>query len=193
MTGPRLLALVAGLLLAFALGSGSAFLAVRAAAPLDVLVAGPWQAWPRAGTAEGDPYSRARLARSGEIPLGSGEGLALFARTDGRGEPLRSGCDYSVVGTAPPARLWTLAVEHAQGLPLAGEDPLRAIGSDAILRRPDGSFEITVSARPQPGNRVSSAGLGGFRLVMRLYDTTVRTVTAISTVVMPDIVRRGCA
>lgn len=193
MPGPRLLALVAGLALAFGLGSGSAFLAVRTAAPLDVLVAGPWQAWPRAGTAEGDPYSRARLARSGEIPLGSGEGLALFARTDSAGAPLRAACDYAVVGMAPPARLWTLVAESEASQAPAAADPLRAIGSDAILRRPDGSFEIKVSARPQPGNRVSTAELGSFRLVMRLYDTTVRAVTAITTLVMPEIVRRGCA
>ena len=41
-----------------------------------------------AGSPDADPYSVAMLARTGEVPLGAGEGLAFTA--DGRhdGEPL---------------------------------------------------------------------------------------------------------
>ncbi|MGQ7794605.1 DUF1214 domain-containing protein [Faunimonas sp. B44] len=194
MSIPRLLALLLGLAAAVLLGSGSAYLAVRSPAPLDVLTSGPWQAWPRAGTAEGDPYSRARLARTGEIPLGSGEGLELSAQTDSRGAPLRRSCDYRVVGQTPSARLWTAAVEPVA---TARSDRTQgysgAIGSDAILRRPDGSFELLVSPRPQAGNWMSSAGLDRFRIVLRLYDTTARVGTALTDLAMPEIVPGDCS
>ena len=41
-----------------------------------------WKASPGAGSPDADPYSIARLARTGEVPLGAGEGLAFTA--DGR-------------------------------------------------------------------------------------------------------------
>ena len=82
-----LLTCLAGLVLAFGLGLGSAWLTVRSPSPIDAISIGPWQAWPRAGTDEADPYSRARAARTGEVPLGSGEGLSLLARTDSSGQP----------------------------------------------------------------------------------------------------------
>jgi len=33
-----------------------------------------WTAWPQAGGPDADPYSVAMLARTGEVPLGAGEG-----------------------------------------------------------------------------------------------------------------------
>ncbi|MYZ50487.1 DUF1214 domain-containing protein [Propylenella binzhouense] len=191
MSVPRLFALLLSMAAAILLGGGTAYLAVRSPAPLDVLSAGPWKAWPRAGTADGDPYSRARLARTGEIPLGSGEGLEISTETDSSGAPLRARCDYRVAGQTPTARLWTAAVEPPEGEPgVPGR--ARAIGSDAILRRPDGSFELVVSPAPHAGNWISSAGMDRFRIVMRLYDTTARVDTAIASLVMPDVVAEGC-
>jgi hypothetical protein len=186
------LALVFGALLSLAIGLGSAWLAVRSPAPIDAIGIRAWQAWPNAGTANVDPYSRARLARTGEIPLGSGEGLALFARTDDRGAPLDSGCDYRVLGQTPPARLWTLALEDADGQPIFDRGAAAAISSDALLRLPDGSFEILLSRRPHGGNWVSPAAAGEYRIVLRLYDTTARVVTGLTTLTMPRILKEDC-
>jgi hypothetical protein len=179
--------------LALCLGLWSAWLAVRSPAPVDAITLGPWQAWPNAGTASVDPYSRARLARTGEIPLGSGEGLALLAATDDNGAPLVSGCDYSIAGQTPPARLWTLAVEDLEGHSVAEPDSAAALGSDVLLRAPDGSFEIALSRTPKSGNWISTGDATRFRVVVRLYDTSVRMVTALTTLSMPRIVRTRCA
>src|SRR5688572_23413496 len=75
-----ILVLFVGLGISLGLGLWSAWLAVRSPSPIDAITLGPWQAWPNAGTKDVDPYSRARLARTGEIPLGSGEGLTLLAQ-----------------------------------------------------------------------------------------------------------------
>jgi len=186
------LLLVVGGCIALALGLWSAFLAVRSPAPIDAITLGSWQAWPNAGTAAVDPYSRARLARTGEIPLGSGEGLTLLAQTDEAGEPLSARCDYRVAGQTPPARLWTLAIEDAQGRAVRDQDSYAAIASDVLLRQPDGSFDIVLSAAPKAGNWVSTRAAPQFRVVVRLYDTTARVVTALSALTMPRIAKERC-
>jgi hypothetical protein len=193
LTVRSVVALFAGVGLSLALGLWSAWLAVRSPAPIDAISIGPWQAWPNAGTAEVDPYSRARLARTGEVPLGSGEGLMLLARTDDRGVPLAASCDYLIAGQTPPARLWTLSVEDEEGQVLRVRGGVSAIGSDMLLRGSDGSFEISLAASPKAGNWIAIGGALRFRVVMRLYDTTARMVTALTTLAMPRISREGCA
>ena len=184
---------LAGVACAVSLGLWSAWLAVRSPAPIDTIELGAWQAWPNAGTADADPYSRARLARTGEIPLGSGEGLTLLALTDDSGEPLTQACDYRIVGQTPPARLWTVALEDPDGRVVDGVGGAAALASDTLLRAPDGSFEIMLSARPQTGNWISTKEAARFRVVVRLYDTTARTGTELTTLFMPRIARDRCA
>ncbi len=183
---------LAGVACAIGLGLWTAWLAVRSPAPIDTIEIGAWQAWPNAGTADADPYSRARLARTGEIPLGSGEGLTLLALTDDAGDPLTHSCDYRIVGQTPPARLWTVALEDPDGRVVDGVDGAAALGSDTLLRATDGSFEITLSAEPQTGNWISTKNAERFRIVVRLYDTTARTGTELTTLSMPRIARDSC-
>jgi hypothetical protein len=185
--------LIAGVGLSLALGLWTAWLTVRSPAPIDAITLGAWQAWPNAGTEDVDPYSRARLARTGEIPLGTGEGLTLLAQNDDLGAPLTSRCSYTIAGQTPPARLWTLAVEHTNGRVIMDRGELGAIASDALLRTSDGGFEIVLSRDPKAGNWVSTDHASRFRVVVRLYDTTVRTTTALTTLTMPRISRERCA
>lgn len=179
-------------LVSLGLGLGSAWLAAKAAAPIDSLRLGSWSTWPNAGTSKTDPYSRARLARHGELPLGAGEGLALYAREDADGAPLRSRCTYAITGQTPPARLWTLGLESFAGEPLRVGPNVTAVGSETIVRRSDGSFEITVSPAAQPGNWLTSEGAEKYRVVVRLYDTTARTLTELTDISMPEILVKGC-
>ena len=175
------------------LGLWSAWLAVRSPTPIDTISLGAWQAWPNAGTADADPYSRARQARIGEIPLGSGEGLMLLAQSDDTGADLVATCSYRIVGQTPPARLWTVTLEHPDGGVVRGSGGDAALGSDTLLRAIDGSFEIALSRTPQAGNWISTGDAGGFRVVIRLYDTTARRGTELTTLFMPGIIRDRCA
>ena len=180
----------------FGLGMGSAWYMTQSIRPLDAIELGPWVASPNAGTPDADPYSRARLARTGELPLGSGEGLALVARTDSSGRVLRRDCVYRILGQTPQARLWTLSVEAADGQPLAPRDGITAAGSDGLFRQGDGGLNIVVASTPQPGIWLASNDGGhsdiAIRLVARLYDTPARTVTALTNFVMPAISRERC-
>jgi hypothetical protein len=180
----------------FFIGVGSAWFMTQPIQLLDAIKLGPWVASPNAGTPDADPYSRARLARTGELPLGSGEGLALVARTDSGGLELQSDCIYRVLGQTPQARLWTLSVEAADGRALAREDNITAVGSDGLFRQGDGGLDVVVAPTPQAGIWLASndggRSEGPIRLVARLYDTPARTVTALTNFVMPTISRERC-
>ncbi len=180
----------------FGIGMGSAWYMTQSIQPLDAIELGSWVASPNAGTPDADPYSRARLARTGELPLGSGEGLALVARTDSSGRGLQSDCIYRVLGQTPQARLWTLSVEAADGRALASGDNITAVGSDGLFRQGDGGLNVIVAPTPQAGIWLASNGAersdSPIRLVARLYDTPARTVTALTNFVMPTISRERC-
>ena len=82
---------------------------------LGTLTIGAWTARPNSGTAEIDPYSRASIARSGELPIGTGDGIAFSATTDDKKRPLDGRCDVVVSGVTPAARFWTLTLYDPQG------------------------------------------------------------------------------
>jgi hypothetical protein len=180
----------------FGIGISSAWYTTQSIQPLDAIKLGPWVASPNAGTPDADPYSLARQARTGELPLGSGEGLALVARTDSSGRELQSDCIYRVLGQTPQARLWTLSVEAADGRPLASGGNITAVGSDGLFRQGDGGLDVVVAPTPQAGIWLASNGGRSFespiRLVARLYDTPARTVTELTNFVMPAISRERC-
>lgn len=68
------------------LGLASADWATSGGYPFGGVQVGAWTAWPRAGAANADPYTRAVNARRGEIPLAVGEGLLLTAAVDDSGD-----------------------------------------------------------------------------------------------------------
>lgn len=158
--------------------------------------AGPWTVWPQIGTRDIDPYARAVLARTGEIPLAAGEGLAFEARVDDSGRPLQGNCIYEIVGATPSARYWTLALygHGGEAAPMGPQRGRSATTSAAITRDEDGDYTITISPVPQPGNWLQpSPGNGRFDVIMRFYDTPASgTLTRFSAEMMPAITRREC-
>jgi hypothetical protein len=194
---PRRRSFLATLLTVLAIGVSSgfltAYLAVERGPGFDRLQLGAWEARPTQGTEEADPYSAATHARTGRVPLASGEGLLFLARDDSTGATLNPGCDYEVSGQAAPARLWTLtALDAGLALPRSGH-PRHGLNSRQILRRPDGTFAVTAAARARPGNWLPTArDADGLVLALRLYDTPLTTGTGLANVPMPRIERRDC-
>lgn len=178
--------------IAVVVGFATAWYAVDRGFMFGGISVGPWEAWPRAGTPDADPYSLARLARTGEVPLGAGEGLAFAATTDQDGAPLTGNCSYRLDGQTPAARLWTLTAYDAAGRLMANAARRTGFHSREILRRQDGSFVISVSGQVHPGNWLPVSTDGPFGLVFRLYDTPLTTGGEASETMMPHIVREAC-
>jgi hypothetical protein len=175
-------------------GLGATWLALSGSTAFGALPIGAWTAWPRTGTQGIDPYARAAIARSGELPVGSGDGVAFLARADDNGQPLDGRCDVLVSGTTPQARFWTITLYDTLGRLVANSVERQGFTSQEIVRRSDGSFEIVIAPRARPGNWLPTAGIERYLLVLRLYDSPVGVATrAAREAPMPQVVSRSCS
>jgi hypothetical protein len=189
--------LLFGSLFAFVLativGLGATYLALSRGAAFGALSIGSWTAWPRTGTANADPYARATIARTGQLPIGIGDGVSFSAQTDDKGKILDGRCDVLVGGITPAARFWTLTLYNVDGQLVANSVNRFGFTSQEVVRRTDGSFEIAVAPRAQPGNWLPTGGVDRYVLVLRLYDTAVGVQTGAGhEAPMPTIVTDGC-
>jgi len=175
------------------LGLWSADALLAHGGPFGVASVGPWRIASQAGAADADPYERAVLSRSGEIPIAIGEGLQLVARLDDAGRKLDGHCVYRVFPHAPAARYWTLGVVNGAGFPIDNPAHRTVFRSSEILRAGDGSFAIVVSPVAAPGNWLPVDGVGTFSLVLRLYDTPLSVAgDEIENSAAPTIERERC-
>ncbi len=158
-------------------GLGTTWFALTEGTAYGAVTIGSWTAWPKNGTPGIDPYARAMVARSGELPIGSGDGVAFFARTDDRGRYLDGRCDTRLSGITPQARYWTLALYDPDGRLVANSVQRHGFTSQEIIRNADGSFDITAGPRVRPGNWLPTGGVERYILVMRFYDTSVGVAT----------------
>ncbi len=189
LIGKFLLVGVVGVLI----GLGVTFAALRGGVGFGAVNAGPWTAWPRAGDANIDPYLRAQLTRSGEIPLGASEGVSFVAQKDSAGGKLDGTCDYSVSGQTPQARYWTLTAMTPRGRLFANPAGRNGFTSSELLRAADGGFSIALSHNARPGNWLPLAYGKDFILVLRLYETEFSAgALAFEPANLPVIVRGYC-
>lgn len=174
-------------------GGYSAFWAIDSERGFGAVKIGQWTSWPLAGSIDADPYTKARVARDGSVPLGLAEGLAFYRMRDQSGRPLRRQCRYTVSGSTPTARLWTLSVqdENKQDIE-AGPGAANTVFSQSLLRAQNGSFVIEIGRNPAPGNWLAITGSGPMRLVLRLYDTPVGSSVGLIKPDMPVVINRGC-
>ncbi|WP_262027531.1 DUF1214 domain-containing protein [Microvirga sp. Mcv34] len=189
---PTILFIVYALLLALGLGLGSAYWAINGEPPFGSLRLGPWQAWPKLGSPEADPYMRAILARRGDVPLATGEGLGFTAQTDSEGRPLDSACTYTIGAVAPTARLWTLTLYDGDGRLPVTELGRRNFTSAEVLRDAQDRFTIALSRTLQPGNWIQLPAAGPFAVSLRLYDPPGAAGANLEQVDFPVIQRLGC-
>ncbi|MDE1933679.1 DUF1214 domain-containing protein [Bradyrhizobium sp.] len=165
------------LILAAVIGLGATWTTATRGTEIGTLTIGAWTARPRTGTVEVDPYSRATIARSGELPIGTGDGIAFSATRDDRKRPLDGRCDVLVSGITPPARFWTLTLYDAKGRLVANALKRYGFTSEEVVRGADGSFEVRIAARSRAGNWLPTGGIERYTLKLRLYDTPVGVAT----------------
>lgn len=179
--------------IAAAVGLGATYVALTRGAAFGALTIGAWTAWPKTGTADADPYARATIARTGQLPIGLGDGVSFSAQTDDAGKILDGRCEISLSGITPTARFWTLALYNAEGQLVANSVNRYGFTSQEIVRRADGTFDITVAPRASTGNWLPTGGVERYVLVLRLYDTAVGVSTrAGREVPMPSVKIRSC-
>jgi hypothetical protein len=179
--------------IAAAVGLGATWLSLSRGVAFGALNIGAWTAFPKTGTPGIDPYARAVIARSGELPIGVGDGVAFYATADDRGKPFDGRCDVDITGITPTARFWTLTLYDREGKLVPNAVNRYGFTSQEILRNGDGSFNIRVGPRARYGNWLPTGGVERYVLVLRFYDTPVGVATrAEREAPMPAVTLREC-
>jgi hypothetical protein len=181
------------LAIAAVVGLGLTWMTATRGTDIGTLTIGAWTARPKIGTAEINPYSRASIARSGELPVGTGDGIAFTTNTDDNKRPLDGRCDVVVSGVTPAARFWTLTLYDTKGHLVANALQRYGFTSEEVVRNADGSFAIRMAARARAGNWLPTGGVDRYQLMLRLYDTPVGVATRTQRdAPMPAIATVGC-
>lgn len=177
-------ALLALMALAIASFGGGASLWYMLARPdgFGAVTVGDWATYPDSGTADADPYSRARSSTEAQLSLGRAEGLSFVAHRDADGAAMTRDCTYAIRGQLPSARAWTLSA--GQSAP--------TLNSYGVLYNGDGAVGMIVGPQISPGNWMKITGDGPLRLVLTLYDTPAVSRASLSDLVMPGIVKVRC-
>ena len=188
-----LLTTLLALVIATAVGLGLTYATATRGTDLGTLKIGAWTARPKSGTSDVDPYSRATIARSGELPISTGDGIAFSATSDDKNKPLDGRCDVVVSGVTPAARFWTLTLFDRKGHLVANSLQRYGFTSQEIMRASDGTFEIHIASRSRAGNWLPTGGIERYALMLRLYDTPVGVATRTQRdAPMPAITTTGC-
>jgi len=188
---PLLIAI--SLAVAFGGGIWSTLVALDATIGFGAIKLGAWEAFPQAQTAAADPYARSHRANAGKLLYGTAEGLTFTAAADDAGARLDGNCTYLMFGHTPPARLWSLFTNDANGRPPAENAELpAALNSRTVLRGADGGFAVTISASAQPNNWLAVAPAQPFRLVLTLFDTPTAGSSGLIDLSMPTVRKIGC-
>ncbi len=181
--------------LAFGLiaGLGSALWIVKRPYPVGRAEARAWVAWPQLGASDVDPYSRAILSRSGDIPIGLGEGFPMTATVDDSNRPLEARCTYRLAGQTPAARFWTLTLYGEDGQIIENAQERGSFTSAEIVRDETGRFDIVLARQPEPGNWLQMPKEGRVKVVLRLYDTPLSaSLVRLDPAILPSVTREGC-
>ena len=182
------------LILATLVGLGSTYMTATRGTDLGTLKIGAWTARPKNGTADVDPYSRATIARSGELPVGTGDGIAFSATTDDKKKPLDGRCDVVVSGVTPAARFWTLTLFDRRDIWWPTRCSVTALPARKSSAAPTDRSRSTSHRASRAGNWLPTGGIERYALMLRLYDTPVGVATRTQRdAPMPSISTVGCS
>jgi hypothetical protein len=155
-------------LLSLVLGLGSAFYFVEHGFALVAPDTGPWRTWINAGSLTADPYTRARIARFGDLPINSASGLTFVATTDSDGRDLSSDCQYEIVAKPLAAVWWSIALFDAEGELIPNKADRHAFNSQNLTVLTDGTQRINLAPNARPGHWLPSGEGHDLTLVLRM-------------------------
>ena len=182
------------LILAAVVGLGATWLTLTRGVAFGALSIGAWTAWPKSGSVDIDPYARAIVSRTGQLPVGTGDGVAFYARSDDAGNAFDGRCTFVISGSTPAARYWTLTLYDAEGRPVANTIDRHGFTSAEIVREADGRFAISVAPRARPGDLLLTGRLEQIVCVWRLNDTPLGVAPRTTqSGPMPAVARKDCS
>lgn len=176
-------------------GAASSWYMVEVGSRLTTYRQGPWVNWINSSQREMDPYTRARVARIGSLPLSTSIGQTYEAKVDSDGQRLHSSCEYIVEVDPMEGVWWSLAVFNDRGLVIPNSAERYAFTSQTIALNPDGSFFVVLAREARPGNWLPVGGAGRLTLVFTVLEprnVSVGDGAADKTRLLPAIRRISC-
>jgi hypothetical protein len=187
--------IVLGILLALALGLGSAWFALQHGLASGDVRVGPWRTNLATGSSEAGLYTRARVAVAGLLALAPSETIYFTAAHDDAGEPLRASCDYALTGRELPARWWSITAYAADHYLIPNAANRYSVGQTTLERAADGAWRARVSSEPSAGNWIPSGNPGArgeITLTLRLYNPHASVAADPASAKLPTLVRGEC-
>ena len=176
--------------LAVVLGVGSALYAVDSGWRLTTQRHGPWMMWSRSAQRDADPYTRARFAKLGSLPLSTQIAATWEARFDVEGRRLHSSCEYVIEAEPIEATWFNFSVYDDNGLLIPNGAARHSFTSQTLAANPDGSFFIVLAREARPGNWLPVGGAGRLTLVLTMIEPKPSVVE--SALQLPSIRRITC-
>lgn len=155
---------------------------------------GGWKSWKNAGHINADPYTRAYIAKTGQLPLPPQIAQTYFSLYDNAHRRLHTSCTYIVESPAVRAKWWTLAAYNYNGQIFKNKYKRYSFNTGSAMLKLDGGFRVHLSETTQPENWLPMSDQGPFVLVYRLYrkELTDEQASAQNDVPLPLIKRVSC-
>ncbi|NCW56947.1 MAG: DUF1214 domain-containing protein [Gammaproteobacteria bacterium] len=157
--------------------------------------AGAWRVNLLAGSQNADAYTRARVALGAVLALDRSETLYYTTQHDDRGKALRAECRYKIEGSPPTARWWSITAYGADNFLFPNAERRYSVGTESAQLDATGRFSLMIGPLPasEVGNRtwIPTAGTGGMRLTLRLYNPAPAVQQAPGSLAAPSITLAG--
>jgi hypothetical protein len=154
---------------------------------------GPWKTSLVFGSAQSDPYTRARVALHGLFALNSKETLYYTATEDSDGHALDGKCRYQLAGRDPNARWWSITAYGADDFLIPNARNLFSVSATSVVRQAGGKFAVDVGGEnPAGGGNWIPAGTGSFSLTLRLYNPGPDVALDPEHAVLPSLKKVSC-
>ncbi len=157
------------IVVAILLGLGFTALSLSTSSGFAAKREGSWKSWKNAGHLKADPYTRAFVAKTGQLPLPPQIAQTYFALYDNAHRRLHTSCTYLVESPPVAAKWWTLAAYDYSGRVFKNPVERYSFNAESAMAKFEGGFHVYISKTPQPENWLPMGSNGPFILVYRLY------------------------
>ena len=185
--------LIGAIVVAIALGLGSAYYVARYALQGDAIVTnGSWTTNLATGGADADMYTRAFVALTGLLALNKNETIYYNATEDSDGNTFDGRCTYRIEGRDPDARWWSMTVYGRDHYLIDNPSKRFSVSQTSIAREPGGTFVVRLSTVEETGNWIATSP-DGFQVTLRLYNPGASVKEKPASVPLPKIVKESCS
>ena len=179
-------------LIALALGIGSAFFSINIVPRKSSIKNGAWITNPLTGSKEANMYLRAAVSLIGLFALNKTETIYYTTFKDDDGNPLRADCDYIIEGGDMDARWWSITAYGEDHFLIPNDGDRYSYNMKNTERDKNGRYKIHLSTTPKKGNWLPLGDGGKFSLSLRIYNPAPNVYENMGTIQLPRIIKGVC-